>query len=85
VGHAANIHLDLAVPNFGIQEWSGFNPALQEVFSGCPEQKGAYVYPNEKPGWGIDIDEEKASKFPGIHTVPAWTQTRLPDGTSAKP
>lgn len=85
VGHAANIHLDMAVPNFGIQEWTGFNPALQDVFPGCPEQKGAYVYPNEKPGWGIDLDEAKAAVYPGIHAVPAWTQTRLPDGTSARP
>ena len=77
--------VDMAVPNFGIQEWSGFSSALQEVFPGCPEQKGAYVYPNEKPGWGIDFDEEKAGMYPGIHAVPAWTQTRLPDGTSARP
>jgi mannonate dehydratase len=85
VGHAANIHLDLAVPNFGIQEWGGFSETLQEVFPGCPEQKGGYVYINDKPGWGIDLDEKKAARFPGIHEVPTWTQTRLPDGTSAKP
>lgn len=85
VGHAANIHLDVAVPNFGIQEWSGFSSELQEVFPGCPVQRGAYVYPNENPGWGIDFDETKAAIYPGIHQVPSWTQTRLPDGTSARP
>ena len=37
VGHAANVHLDLHVHNFGIQEFSGFNDALEEVFPGCPQ------------------------------------------------
>ena len=85
VGHAANIHMDLALPNFGIQEWGGFSPELEKVFPGCPKQKGAYVYLNDKPGLGIDINEQEAAKYPGIHDVPAWTQTRLPDGTSVRP
>ena len=85
VGHAANIHMDLALPNFGIQEWGGFSPELEKVFPGCPKQKGAYVYVNEKPGLGIDINEKEAAKYPGIHVVPEWTHTRLPDGTSARP
>ncbi len=85
VGHAANIHLDLAVPNFGIQEWGGFSPELEKVFPGCPKQKGAYVYLNGRPGWGIELNEQEAAKYPGIHEVPAWTQTRLPDGTSVRP
>ena len=36
VGHAANVHLDLASPNFGIQEGRIFNQAEQDVFPGCP-------------------------------------------------
>src|SRR5262249_469606 len=31
VGHAANVHLNLAIPNFGIQEAREFNQAEQEV------------------------------------------------------
>jgi len=46
---------------------------------------GQADYPNDRPGWGIDIDEQAAARYPGIHEVPAWTQTRLPDGTSARP
>ena len=34
VGHAANVHLDLATPNFGIQEWTAPGQALREVFPG---------------------------------------------------
>ena len=26
LAHAANIHIDLAAPNFGVQEWSGIEP-----------------------------------------------------------
>lgn len=85
IGHAANLHLDLAAPNFGIQEWAGFSDALQEVFPGCPEQRGAYAYLNDRPGWGVEFDAAKAARHPGVHEVPAWTQTRLPDGTSARP
>jgi mannonate dehydratase len=85
VGHAANIHLDLACPNFGIQEWSGISDVLMEVFPGSPELRGGYVYLNGKPGLGIDIDEKLAAKFPCDGGVTVWTQTRLPDGTAHQP
>ena len=85
VGQAANIHLDISSINFGIQEWNGFNDAIYEVFTGIPEYKNGYVYPNQLPGLGIDIDEEKASKYPCKNDMPTWTLSRLPDGTSTKP
>src|ERR1035437_830460 len=50
IGHAANLHLDLACPNFGIQEWSGFPETVQEVFPGCPQIRDGYAYLNEAPG-----------------------------------
>ena len=81
VGHAANIHMDLALWNFGIQEWSGFNQASLDVFPGCPELRKGYVYANDKPGLGIDIDEELAKKFPCDERLPQWTNCRRPDGT----
>ena len=85
VGHAANVHLDVACPNFGIQEWSPFNDALREVFPGCPEEKGGYAYPNDMPGLGVDIDEKKAARYPPVGDLPRWTLARTPDGTSARP
>lgn len=85
VGHAANVHLDFASVNFGIQEWSGINDVLLEVFPGCPEQRGGYVYLNGKPGLGIDLDEKLAAKYPCDGGVTKWTQTRLPDGTAHQP
>ncbi len=85
VGHAANLHLDLACPNFGVQEWSGFTEAEQEVFPGCPEVRGGYMYPSEKPGLGVDIDEQAAARFPCTDGPDEWTLTRRPDGTPARP
>jgi mannonate dehydratase len=85
VGHAANLHLDLASPNFGIQEFTPFNDALREVFPGCPEARNGYLYPNDRPGLGIGLNEEAAAKFPCRDEVIGWTQARLPDGGLGKP
>ena len=53
-----NITLDLACHNFGIQEYSPFDDRTQEVFQGCPVMKNGYLYANDAPGWGIEIDRE---------------------------
>jgi mannonate dehydratase len=31
---------------------------------GVCERKDGFVYPNERPGLGLDIDEKKAAKHP---------------------
>ncbi len=85
VGHAANVHLDLSLPNFGVQEWTDISPELQEVFPGCPELRNGYVYANDRPGLGIDIDEAAAARFPCSNRLPSWTLARRPDGTSFSP
>ena len=85
VGHAANLHLDLWVPNFGIQEWCRFNELVYEMFPGLPEVRNGYMYPNDQPGLGIDIDEKLAAKYPAEDTIEFWTQTRWPDGSPARP
>jgi mannonate dehydratase len=88
VGHAANLHLDLAVPNFGIQEAREFNQAEQEVFPGCPDLKDGYYWANDKPGLGIDLDEKLAAKFPIQDDPPfdfSWGELRRQDGTITKP
>ena len=98
LAHAANIHIDLASRNFGVQEWSGTEPpnfviqelkgpraALLDVFPGLPEFRNGHVYANDKPGLGVDIDETEAAKYPCENTVTTWTQTRLKDGTLQTP
>ena len=64
IGHCANVALDLVSSNFGVQEWTFPSEQLNEVFSNYPEFKDGYVYANEKPGWGIEIDMKAAAKYP---------------------
>lgn len=85
VGHAANLHLDLSSLNFGIQEWAGFSESVYEVFPGCPQVRDGYLYPNDLPGLGIDLDEKMAARYPCTDGPPAWTLARLPDGTATWP
>ena len=92
VGHAANVTLDVACYNFGIQEYSPFNDRLQEVFRGCPVLKNGYLYPNDAPGWGIEIDEKLAAKYPygsfergqQKRLNGGWGEVRRRDGTIIK-
>jgi mannonate dehydratase len=86
VGHACNMHLDLASPNFGVQEWPWASEAMQEVFPGCPVPKNGFLYPSDKLGFGVELDEEKAAKYPCDHTqIDEWTEARWPDGTLFRP
>ncbi|HEY3440427.1 MAG TPA: enolase C-terminal domain-like protein [Paludibaculum sp.] len=86
-GHAANIALDLACYNFGIQESYIFPERVKEVFPGCPELKNGYYYANEAPGWGIEINEAAAKKYPFNNQQPlngGWGEIRRKDGTIIK-
>jgi mannonate dehydratase len=88
VGHAANMHLDLATWNFGVQEYSPFSDALREVFPGCPELRDGMMWCNEKPGLGIDLDEKLAAKYPIRDDPPFdlnWGRLRGRDGTIRRP
>jgi len=85
VGHVANLHLDVWAPNFGIQEWYRPSELEYEMFPGLPQVRNGYLYPNDLPGLGIDIDEPLAAKYPCDDHVEQWTQTRFPDGGPARP
>jgi mannonate dehydratase len=91
IGHAANVTLGVACYNFGIEEYTPFNDRVQSVFHGCPVMKGGYLYPNDAPGWGIEVDEQAAATFPfGQETGErgklngGWGELRRPDGTIIK-
>ena len=92
IGHAANVTLDLVCYNFGIQEYSPFNERLQEVFRGCPVMKDGSLHANDAPGWGIEVDEKLAAKYPYGSFEGAehrrlnggWGEVRRRDGTVIK-
>ena len=87
VGHAANLHLDLACPNFGIQERHLFDERAREVFPGCPEIRDGYLWSNEKPGLGVDVDEKLAAEypFPEDELKGGWLPLRRADGSVIRP
>jgi len=88
VGHMANVTLDIVSYNFGIQEYSAFNAQTQGIFHGCPEMEDGYLWVNEQPGWGIEIDEKAAAKFPFVsgpdNLNGGWGEIRKRDGTVIK-
>ena len=57
----ACLHVDCAIPNFGIQEWPEF-PSLQELFPNAPTAVDGYVTRPEGPGLGLEFDEAAARK-----------------------
>ena len=61
---------------------------IQEVFPGCPQMKKGYMYLNEAPGIGVDLDEQLAAKYP-FKPFPAGAGFRFPvrkaDGTQIRP
>jgi mannonate dehydratase len=85
VGHAVNLHLDLATYNFGIQEQHLFSDTLRELFPGAPEIRRGYMYANDRPGLGIDVDEKAAAKFPYTSLGRNRGADRRLDGTIVRP
>jgi mannonate dehydratase len=85
VGMAVNVHMDVALSNFGIQEWAFRSEAEQEIFSGTPEVREGFAYPNKGPGWGMEFDESLAARYPVDDDPVEWTVSRLPDGSMGRP
>ena len=50
--------------------------------------KDGYFWVNERPGWGIEVDEKLAAKFPftesANHLNGGWGEIRRRDGTVIK-
>ncbi len=79
VAMGCNIHVDVAISNFGIQEFSGYTEATLEMFPCAWTYSRGYLQPGEAPGHGVDIDEKIAEKHP---YAPAYLPVaRLEDGT----
>ncbi|RKR86070.1 mannonate dehydratase [Micromonospora pisi] len=82
IGAAANVALDVTTPAFGIQEGHEYHEAALEVFPGTLVARNGYLYPNDAPGWGIELDERVAAKYPPVtHLHERWSaRVRRPDG-----
>ncbi len=71
VGQAAALHLDLALHNFGIQEYMEHSDATLEVFRTSFEFSDGLLHPGTKPGLGVEYDDERGAAF-------AYTPAYLP-------
>jgi mannonate dehydratase len=88
VGHMCNLHLDLASHNFGVQEGGVIRGVETEIFKGSQTIKNGYLYANDSPGWGIEVDEKLAAKYPFRNDRQnlngGWGVIRRLDGTVIK-
>jgi mannonate dehydratase len=79
VGMAAALHLDIALHNFGIQEYMPHNAATLEVFRTGYTFRDGLLDPGEAPGLGVELDDELAARY---EYTPAYLPVnRLRDGT----
>ena len=60
----AALHVDIAIHNFGVQEYMRHTKETDEVFPHAYSFKDGYLFPGDAPGHGVDFDEKLAQKFP---------------------
>ena len=78
--HAAHAHFNSWAPNFGVQEFIGFgSEKLNSVFSHPLSFDNGYIHLEDKPGLGVEYDEEEAAKHKYKRSY--LPVTRLDDGT----
>jgi mannonate dehydratase len=79
VGFAAQLHVGLAIHNFGIQEYMEHSDATNSVFRQSMTFRDGTLHPGETAGLGVELDEKAAAAFPYL---PAYLPvSRLKDGT----
>ena len=79
VGFAAQLHVGLAIHNYGIQEYMQHSDATNEVFEQSMTFVDGYLHPGDKPGIGVEFNEEAAAAFPYQQAYLPYN--RLVDGT----
>jgi mannonate dehydratase len=87
INQLAAYHVDLSIQSFGIQEENHFPELIYELLPGTAILKGGYHYGNDKPGLGIDINEDLAARHPLVPLPKGdiWTTVRGVDGSLVKP
>ncbi|GAA4684546.1 D-mannonate dehydratase ManD [Phytohabitans rumicis] len=76
---AAALHVDISIPNFGLQEYMPHVADTDAVFPHTYRFEDGFLHPSEEPGLGVDIDEDLAARYP--YRPAALPVNRLEDGT----
>ena len=79
VNMAAAIHFNIAINNFGIQEYMPHQEIVNEVFKTNYNFNKGFLFIDDTPGIGVDIDEKKAAKYP--YQMASLPVNRKSDGT----
>ena len=63
---AMNAHIHASIPNFLIHENfdDSMEPWTWDLLQGVPRVKNGYITVPDTPGWGVELNEEEASKHP---------------------
>jgi mannonate dehydratase len=87
VNQMASYHVDISSTAFGIQEENQFPPLVHEMMPGTAQLRRGYLYGSDKPGIGVDIDEQIAAKYPlgDIRNGGVYGTDRAMDGSVVKP
>ncbi|HEY2044805.1 MAG TPA: D-mannonate dehydratase ManD [Jatrophihabitans sp.] len=64
IGIAAALHLDMTIPNFGIQEYMGHLEPASDVFTPGYRFADGMLHLSDEPGIGVKFDEQAAQRFP---------------------
>jgi mannonate dehydratase len=79
VGFAAQLHVGLAIHNFGIQEYMRHGSRTNAVFQQSMTFENGLLHPGDNPGLGVELDVDEAGKYPYERAYLPFN--RLADGT----
>jgi mannonate dehydratase len=79
VNLAASLHFNLAINNFGMQEYMPHQEIVHEVFTPNYRFENGFLHLNDAPGIGVELDEERAAKYP--YQMACLPVNRKLDGT----
>jgi mannonate dehydratase len=63
IGHAASLHLGMAIHNYGISEYMQHSSDTNDVFQPEYTFSDGLIRPGTSPGLGVSYDEKLASQF----------------------
>jgi len=79
VSLAAALHFDMAINNFGIQEFMPHAEEVREVFRTNYAFEKGHLHIDDSPGIGVELDEDKARLYP--YAMASLPVNRKVDGT----
>lgn len=62
ISHNAMAHINLSIPNFGIQEYVEFDKEVKNVFNSTLTLEDQYLTLPDSPGIGVNINEDLAKE-----------------------